>query len=452
MESHGGKLDLAPGELQELEDSGKSKRVDGAICVAADVSEYHSPLEGAGALSPRGRPPHGPAKSLDVRRHASLGDADEHPQEEASADDHPLPRESSQAAAAASDVANSSEATKSTELEDCSFDEPDAALRGAMDNSHVDPRQGNRHSERPASSRLRSEGSPHRSRVIERVERDLTEQDCSQRAPTHSRLHSSSSCATQSRATESGVVRALSKSGRYASNLSLPPSAAHDQGLEETHADRVFAAFHISNETPEINTRRRGSSREGSRRRAATKDLIISALSEQIHHQQRCIQVQESRLFLQERRLHQLERVLGSLRMQQDWAQQRQSREHLWQHLQQKMQHRSSSGTGGLHHVVANQAMHLEATGVSLYPGAQWVDGLVTYFPPRAHDDVCTRVECDSACDAAAAPCDEAPASHRLDITRYLFAAHLALQQHRGESRAWPDRLHSDSLSKRKQG
>ncbi|KAL8454274.1 hypothetical protein Emed_000383 [Eimeria media] len=410
MESQEEKVHSTPGELRKSEDSAKSKRVDGVSCIAADVSEYHSPLEGSGALTPQGHPPHGPAKSLDVRRHASLGDADDHPQEEASADEQPQPRETSQAAVAASDVANSSEATKSTELEDCSFDEPEGGVRGTTDHSHEDTNPGDCHSERLSSSRMRSEGSSHRSRAAERVQRDLSEHDHnSQRDPTHSRHHSSNSHASEARASEGGgVVRALSKSGRYASNLSLPPSSTHGvRGLQETHTERVFAAFHISNETPEINARRRASSREGSRRRAATKDLIISALSEQIHHQQRCIQVQESRLFLQERRLHQLERVLGSVRMHQDWSQQRQPRDHLWQHLQQKTQHRSSSNSRGLHHVVANQAMHLEATDVPLYPGAQWVDGLVTYFPPRA-------------CDGALAPCDEAAASHRLDITQYL--------------------------------
>lgn len=408
MEGQGEKLDSTQGELQELENGGKSKQLDREHCFAADVPEYQSPLEGTGSATPQGHPPHGSAKSLDVSRHASLQDASEHPQEEDSADGQPLPRESSQAAAAVSDVASSSEVTWSIELEGCSFDEGEAGMRGATNQSHADPHPGDLQSEKPTSSRLRSEECPHKSRLIDVGQRELTEQDRSERDATHSRLHSSSSYASEARASEGSVVRALFKSGRYTSNLSLPSSTSHVvRGLQETHPDRVFAAFHISSETPEFNARRRGNSKEGSRRRAATKDLIISALSEQIHHQQRCIQVQESRLFLQERRLHQLERALGSVRMQQEWTQQRQSREHLWQHLQQKEHHRSSSGYRGLHHVVPNQAMHLETTGVPLYPGAQWVDGLVTYFPPRA-------------CDASLVPYDEAPASHRLDIARYL--------------------------------
>ncbi|KAL8436172.1 hypothetical protein ACSSS7_001902 [Eimeria intestinalis] len=369
MEDHGGKLDATPDELQELEDGGKSKQLNEAHCFAADVLEYHSPLEGTGPVTPQGHPPHGPAKPLDVSRHASLREADEHPQEENSADEQPLPREPSQAAVAASDVVSSSEVTKSTELEDSSFDEPEAALRGATDQSHENPNPDL--SERPTGSRLRSERSPHRSRVTEGTQRELTEQDRTQRGPNPSRLHSSSTYASEARVSESGVVRALSKSGRYASNLSLPRSTTNGvRGLQEAHAEGVFAAFHISHETPEMGARRRGSSREGSRRRAATKDLIINALSEQIHHQQRCIQVQESRLFLQERRLHQLERVLGAVRMQQDWTHQRHSREHLWQHLQQKTQHRASSGSLGLHHAVPHtQSTHLEATGIPLYPG-----------------------------------------------------------------------------------
>lgn len=65
---------------------------------------------------------------------------------------------------------------------------------------------------------------------------------------------------------------------------------------------------------------------------AATKDLVINALCDQIQHQQWKLRVQENRLHNQEQRLHDLEAFVSTFQAQQEWNQ-RQQQQHMCQLL-----------------------------------------------------------------------------------------------------------------------
>lgn len=156
-------------------------------------------------------------------------------------------------------------------------------------------------------------------------------------------------------------------------------------GLHQNNLDAAFSTVDTSQETrglDEGERTERVSSRPSKANKAQVEanELLISALAEQIVHQQRDLQIQEGRIYLQERRIRQLEKLFDSMHLQQEWEQEQQQDEHPWKPPQRRTANPSSSDFERITHLTPNTAVNLRASAT---PDCQGCRTPVSPLPRR---------------------------------------------------------------------
>lgn len=175
--------------------------------------------------------------------------------------------------------------------------------------------------------------------------------------------------------------------GSPTGGISTPPCFIHSSperascdlsGLQRDRMDAPFrelAAIQTTAKIAALHGIRRLTSRHRRNSPApqTTEDAVVGALCEQILHQQCRLKVQESRMYVQERRLHQLENLIGSPHVREAWQQRQHVEGLLWE---QSARHLPAEAKY-ISHIMLSPSVISRASSTPNYLGTQCYDHLV---------------------------------------------------------------------------